>query len=383
MPEPAAGPSDPTEPNGPAGPGGPSGPVWILPVRGIGEVAAGDDVSTLLLAALTAAGERMLDGDVLVVSSKIISKAEGRQVEADGREQAIAGQTVRRVAARRTPHGLAQIVEAAAGPVMAAAGVDASNVAPGTVLLLPVDADASARALRARVAAVTGARVAVLVSDTAGRAWRNGQIDFALGAAGIAVTDDLRGSLDSHGQVLEVTVRAVADELAAAADLVKGKLTGVPVAIVRGTGAWVRDDDGPGAAALLRPAGDDWFRYGHAEAVTAALGLDPGAVEPSAVPPGPLEARLRRVLTLATSAPTPWADGAQPAFAVRVRDGTALLMPADWVTADQADRADRADWADLGALAQRISMAAWAEDLVAKIDLVDGGVRVSVRPCSG
>jgi coenzyme F420-0:L-glutamate ligase/coenzyme F420-1:gamma-L-glutamate ligase len=333
----------------------------IFGLQGIGEVRAGDDLAGLLIESLTAGGRRLLDDDILVVSSKVVSKAEGRVVAADTREAQITAETVRRVAARRTPRGLAQIVEAAAGPVMAAAGVDASNVAPGTVLLLPKDPDSSARALRARLRSLTGARVAVILSDTAGRAWRDGQTDFALGAAGVLVTDDLRGALDTHGQSLEVTVRALADELAAAADLVKGKLTAVPAALVRGCPAAVTDDDGPGAAVLLRTAREDWFRYGHVEAVTASLGIDPADAEPPTVPPGPVEDRLHRAVSLALHAPGPLTPGTDPAhFHTELSGHTATLTPAGTTAAD---------WVALGALAQRLTATTWAEDLTITLTL--------------
>lgn len=333
----------------------------VTPLTGLGEIGAGDDLAALLVQALA---EPLGDGDVLVVSSKVVSKAEGRTVAAAGRDDAISAETVRLVAARRTPHGLARIVEAAAGPVMAAAGVDASNVAPGTVLLLPVDPDASARALRARLTALTGARPGVILSDTAGRAWRDGQTDFALGAAGVVVTEDLRGTADTHGQVLEVTVRAVADELAAAADLVKGKLTGVPAAVIRGAGAWVLADDGPGAASLLRTAREDWFRHGHVEAVTASLGIDPAAVEPPPVPRAPVADRLRRAMDLALAAPSPFGS---PVAASVSLDGTTATVSGPGPL-------------ELGALAQRLTSSAWAEDLELAVALADGTLRVRALP---
>jgi coenzyme F420-0:L-glutamate ligase/coenzyme F420-1:gamma-L-glutamate ligase len=339
----------------------------LFGITGIGEVRAGDDLAALLVDALTDAGRPLLAGDVLVVSSKVVSKAEGRVVAADTRDAQIVAETVRPVAARRTPRGLAWIVESAAGPVMAAAGVDASNVAPGTVLLLPQNPDASARALRSRVRELTGLTVGVIVSDTAGRAWRAGQVDFALGAAGVAVTDDLRGSVDTHGQSLETTVRALADELAAAADLIKGKLTGLPAAVARGTGVTVTEEDGPGAATLLRPAREDWFRYGHVEAVTASLGGVVGVVEPPTVPAGTVEERFARVLSLGLLTPGPWiAD-----FLGRSRgaEGTATLVDAD---GSPRTAVSPADWAALGALAQRLTAAAWAEDLTLEIDLDEG-----------
>jgi coenzyme F420-0:L-glutamate ligase / coenzyme F420-1:gamma-L-glutamate ligase len=237
------------------------------------------------------------------------------------------------------------------------------------VLLLPKDPDASARALRARLRELTGARVGVILSDTAGRAWRDGQIDFALGAAGVAVTDDLRGAVDTHGQPLEVTVRAVADELAAAADLVKGKLLAVPAAVIRGADALVSHDDGPGAAVLLRPAREDWFRYGHVEAVTASLGLDPADVQPPTVPAGSLEDRFARALALALQSPTPWSlpDGStETEFIAEVSGMSAAITHPD------------ADGAALGAVAQRIAAAAWAEDVHLDLTLAASTLTITV-----
>jgi len=212
---------------------------------------------------------RLRDGDIVVVTSKVVSKAEGRAVAADDREQAITDQSVRVVATRAHAHGVTRIVENRLGLVMAAAGVDASNTPEGTVLLLPVDPDASARALRAAWQARFGVRLAVVVTDTSGRAWREGLTDIAIGAAGLRVLDDLRGSVDASGRPLTVTVTAVADEIAAAAELVKGKAAGRPVAVVRGAGHLVADDDGPGARALVRAAEQDMFRLGTAEAFEA------------------------------------------------------------------------------------------------------------------
>lgn len=234
--------------------------VWAL--EGIPEVVAGDDLAAMI-------GDRWDDpqhGDILVITSKVVSKAEGRQVAATGREQAITDETVRVVATREHPAGVTRIVENRLGLVMAAAGVDASNTPDGTVLLLPVDPDASAWAIAAALRERFGLRVGVVISDTLGRPWRLGQTDVAIGAAGIRVVDDLRGSVDAAGRPLEVTVTAVADELAAAADLVKGKAGGFPVAIVRGMSALVGDLDAPGARSLVRPAEQDMFRLGSDEA---------------------------------------------------------------------------------------------------------------------
>ena len=238
--------------------------VWAP--EGLGEVRPGDDLAALVGDLL--AGEALAEGDVVVVTSKIVSKAEGRVVAAADREQAITDETVRVVATRRRPgQPPLRIVENHLGLVMAAAGVDASNTPHGTVLLLPLDPDASARALRAALRDRFGLdRLGVVVTDTAGRAWRDGLVDVAIGAAGIVVAEDLRGGTDAHGRPLSVTVTAVADEVASASELVRGKTAGRPVAVVRGLGRYVGENDGPGARALVRPSADDLFREGSAEA---------------------------------------------------------------------------------------------------------------------
>ncbi len=243
--------------------------VFVL--EGIGEVTAGDDLAEVIVQAATDASGSvgLRDGDILAVTSKIVSKAEGRVVHAADREQAIAAETVRVVATKQHPGGITRIVENRQGLVMAAAGVDASNAPDGTVLLLPVDPDASARALRESVRARTGLRVGVLITDTAGRAWREGQTDIAIGAAGVAVLDDLRGTADSFGRRLDATIAAVGDEIAGAAELVKGKTSGNPVAVVRGLGHLVAEEfggDAAGARLLQRASEADMFRLGSAEA---------------------------------------------------------------------------------------------------------------------
>jgi coenzyme F420-0:L-glutamate ligase / coenzyme F420-1:gamma-L-glutamate ligase len=257
--------------------------VWA--VDGIPEVRAGDDLATLIGDAVVGEVEA---GDVLVVTSKIVSKAEGRQVAAADREQAITDETVRVVATRAHPGGVTRIVENRLGIVAAAAGVDASNVDDGTVLLLPIDPDASARALCAALRDRFGVAIGVIVSDTLGRAWRDGQTDVAIGAAGVAVLDDLRGGTDANGRPLTVTMAAVGDELAAAADLVKGKTSGRPVAVVRGADRYVTALGDPiderGARALVRPAANDMFRLGsdEAEAIGYARGWHDGRKEAQA-----------------------------------------------------------------------------------------------------
>jgi coenzyme F420-0:L-glutamate ligase/coenzyme F420-1:gamma-L-glutamate ligase len=237
--------------------------LTVLPVTGLGEICAGDDLAELTLRHFPA----LQSGDIVVVSSKIVSKAEGRTVQAPDREDAITAEMVRLVARRRET----RIVETRHGLVLAAAGVDASNVEPGTVLLLPEDPDASARALRAGIRDRLGVDVAVVITDSLGRPWRQGVVDVAIGVAGLDPAHDLRGGKDGYGNLLEVTVVAVADEIAAAAELVKTKLGGVPVVVVRGLDSWLTAADGPGARALIRPAADDMFSLGTAEAMRAAV----------------------------------------------------------------------------------------------------------------
>jgi coenzyme F420-0:L-glutamate ligase/coenzyme F420-1:gamma-L-glutamate ligase len=239
----------------------------LRPVRGLGEVSEGTDLAALL------DGVELHDGDVVVVTSKVVSKAEGR-VTAVTKEEAVASET-EHVVARRGPTTIARTRH---GLVLAAAGVDASNVTPGLLVLLPRDPDASARRLRAGLAGRRGVNLAVVVSDTAGRAWRTGQTDIAIGAAGLCVADDHAGRVDPYGNALAVTLPAVADEVAGAAELATGKLSQAPVTVVRGLAHLVlpAGQDGPGAAALVRPAHEDMFGLGAREAVTEAVRGGPG-----------------------------------------------------------------------------------------------------------
>lgn len=240
--------------------------VWG--VTGIPEVQAGDDLVAQIADAVLGMGAEhaLVDGDILVVTSKIVSKSEGRQVPAADREKAIADDTVRVVAERVHPGGVTRIVETRQGMIMAAAGLDMSNVPEGTALRLPEDPDRSARMLCAGLRERFGIGLGVIVTDTVGRPWRVGQTDLAIGAAGLQLTDDLRGANDANGRPLHVTVAVVADEIAGAADLVKGKTAGIPVAVVRGLGRLVEGLDAPGARTLVRTGDDDMFRFGSAEA---------------------------------------------------------------------------------------------------------------------
>jgi coenzyme F420-0:L-glutamate ligase/coenzyme F420-1:gamma-L-glutamate ligase len=231
---------------------------------GVPEVGAGDELADLLLPLV-----ELADGDIVVVTSKVVSKAEDRTVKGD-REEWVTAETVRLVARR----GSTRIVRNRLGLTMAAAGVDGSNVARGTVVLLPVDPDASAARLRTAIADRVGRNVGVIVTDTAGRAWREGQTDIAIGAAGIVVLESFAGRVDAHGNELAVTAPAVADEVASVAELAQGKLGRRPFAVVRGRADLVLPpgDDGPGAAALIRAEGADLFGYGAREAVIRAVG---------------------------------------------------------------------------------------------------------------
>jgi coenzyme F420-0:L-glutamate ligase len=243
--------------------------IEILPVLGIGELRPGDD----LAAVIAAQAPDLRDGDVVVVTSKVVSKVEGRLLVLDtadpdereaARFSAIEAETVRVVAERDT----LRIVETRHGLVLAAAGVDASNVARNELALLPVDPDASADLLRERLRELLGVELAVIISDSMGRPWRAGITDTAIGVAGITALTDPRGHTDNYGNVLSVTQVAIADELAAAGDLVKGKLAGIPVAVVRGMARDGKlDDDGLGSRALIRGSEEDLFRLGTAEAI--------------------------------------------------------------------------------------------------------------------
>lgn len=276
----------------------------ILPVTGLPEFRPGDDLAERI----AARAPWLEDGDILVVTSKIVAKAEGRIVPAptdpeqrDSARRRLVEQESVRVVARR---GRTLITENRLGIVQAASGVDGSNVERDELVLLPADPDGSAKGLRSALATRLGVNVAVVVTDTMGRAWRNGQTDVAIGSAGLRVLHDYSGTVDGQGNELQVTQVAVADELAAAADLVKGKLGGVPIAVVRGLAL---TDDGSTAADLVRAGTDDLFWLGTAEALqrgrseAVLMRRSVRAFADAAVDPE----RIRAATAVALTAPAP------------------------------------------------------------------------------
>jgi coenzyme F420-0:L-glutamate ligase/coenzyme F420-1:gamma-L-glutamate ligase len=237
--------------------------LTVLPLNGIGEVAPGADLGHVIAAVLAPAapqGPQLLAGDVLVVTQKVVSKAEGRLVELDHADPAAKAALVERESVRvLRRRGELIVSETRHGFVCANAGVDLSNVADGTAALLPDDPDLSARRIRASLGHALGVEVGVIVSDTFGRAWRRGVTDVAIGCAGVAAVVDLKGTRDAGGRELMATEVCVADEIAGAAELVMGKDRGIPVAIVRGVpSAWMRP--ATVRAEIVRPPDEDLFR---------------------------------------------------------------------------------------------------------------------------
>lgn len=299
--------------------------ITLSPLHGMPDIKPGDDLASLIAGCLAAQGDSLLPGDIMVVTSKIISKADGLYVATADRADLVLQESTAVVAERRTSTGMTRVVASVVGPVMAGAGIDASNAAsnaasdssgasPGAgpgetddqLLLLPRDPDASARRLHAGLTALLGhENFGVILSDTSGRPWRTGLTDFALGAAGIQLVDDLRGHADTGGRDLAVTVRNLADAVAAAADLVKGKVDRVPVAVVRGLSSMVVPVDlGEPVSILVRSGPADWFALGQAEAVRAALGVSAGSPESeeagiASVHPEPLIDRVERSVRVA------------------------------------------------------------------------------------
>ncbi|MGZ4206645.1 MAG: coenzyme F420-0:L-glutamate ligase [Actinomycetota bacterium] len=314
--------------------------IEIIPITGLPEIAEGDD-----LASLIAEHAEIRDGDVLVVAQKIVSKAEGRVVAIDAerpvaeRARIVAGETVRVVARR----GDTVIAQTAHGFVCANAGVDASNVPPGRLALLPADPDGSAEQLRARLREVASVQTGVVVSDTFGRPWRVGQTNVALGVAGIRSVRDHRGEKDSFGMELEATIIAVADEIAGAAELVMGKSDGIPVAIVRGLEGAAGDGT---ASDLIRPAAEDMFAAGGVEVLELRRSVRAFTEQPVR------EEIVARAVQAAATAPAPhgsrgarpwrfvWlrSSGARPEFLEAMKTAWRDDLARDGATADVITR---------------------------------------------
>jgi coenzyme F420-0:L-glutamate ligase/coenzyme F420-1:gamma-L-glutamate ligase len=233
--------------------------LTLIPIEGIGEIRPGDELAVAIAEAAAAQATPLVDGDCVVVTQKVVSKAEGRLValdpdDLDARRAIVEAESVRIVRRR----GDLIISETRHGFVCANAGVDLSNVEAGTAALLPVEPDRSAKHVRDALRARFGVDVAVIISDTFGRAWRQGLTDVAIGVSGIAAVVDLRDTPDALGRILHVTEVAVADEIAGAAELVMGKAAGIPAAIVRGVDeSWFREGS---YRELIRPAAEDLFR---------------------------------------------------------------------------------------------------------------------------
>lgn len=342
--------------------------LTLTPLVGMPEVRAGDDLAALITTALAASGLTLEDGDVLVVSSKIASKALGLTAPSTDRQAVIAAESDWVLAERTTGDRITRVVKARGGPVMAAAGVDASNTGGADhLLLLPHDPDGVCRELHTRLCRTSSlTRLGIVLSDTSGRPWRTGQTDFALGAFGIEVVNDLRGGVDADGRALEVTATAVADEVAAAGDLVKGKADAVPVAHVRGLGASVVEarPGMPGARDLVRTGPGDWFGLGRAEAVRAALGVEPGS-----------ELAVR--VGIASSEPEPLAVRVGRGVATAIHDlpGVGVDVGVGQVVVTGDDPVDR------GIAAARIVVALWGEWVDAHLtDRTPTSVTIVVAP---
>jgi coenzyme F420-0:L-glutamate ligase/coenzyme F420-1:gamma-L-glutamate ligase len=274
--------------------------VEILPVRGIPEIGPGDDLAAILAQALAGQGLLLQDGDVVVFTQKVVSKAEGRVVpeDPDGKAAWVARET-RRVVARR---GDLVIAETRHGLVCANAGVDASNVAEGYLTLLPEDPDGSAELIRAALGSSSGAAIGVVITDTFGRPWREGLVNVAIGCAGLPAIVDLRGTKDAVGRVLEATVEALADEVAAASGLVMGKAEGVPAAVIRG----LHPEGAPlPASSLVRPVEEDMFRESPLQALLGpaeATAFSPRQVAPEVI----RESLLAAGAALGSNDEQPW-----------------------------------------------------------------------------
>ncbi|GAA2007997.1 coenzyme F420-0:L-glutamate ligase [Brevibacterium samyangense] len=351
-----------------------TGLLTAIAVTGIPRITPGTDLVREIAFAIDRDRLALKPGDVLVIASKIVAKAEGALAEAPDRAAfealvdahsrgTVAARTYGRAGSRLTT----KVVRTAAGTVQAAAGLDRSN-AGGRVILHPADPDASAAALRQGLEDYFRTSLAVLLTDTSSRPWRQGVSDLVIGASGFRVLDSRRGEPDDEGRTQSVTVRGIADEVAAAADLVKGSAEGLPVAVVRGVAEFV-DASAAGARTLSRPVEEDWFRWGHVEAIHRGLGAS-GEVRPA--PHGDagddLLTRVERVLHVVRAG-----DGRTPGqdhWRLRIEGSGAriTLSPTAVPGASTAGGHPLVEAAvGLGALVDRIHTALFAEDLRASV----------------
>ncbi|MCS6711026.1 coenzyme F420-0:L-glutamate ligase [Brachybacterium sp. EF45031] len=351
-------PSVPRHQDGPSSPATDGG-LHVIPVTRLPEVSSGMDLGTALVAALHE-GVGLHDGDVVCVSTKIVSKARGLVVDPAQKDAALRRATTRLVARRRHGSVITSVVETVSGPVMAAAGIDASN-SPNGLLTLPEDPDAEAATLRQALEEAFGVRVGVVLTDTVSRIWRFGASDIALGASGLAALQDLRGTDDTRGRRMIVTVRALADECAAAADLVKGKTAGVPAAVLRGLPGEVVHGPEVSGRELNRVGPDDWFRRPSLESVWHALGI-PLEEEPVAqMDPEADEVRLTRALDVASR-------GVADARLERVEctpTGESILLRIVPVASGAAG------WVAAGALRERVLSALRAEEFTGPLPPIE------------
>lgn len=333
------------------------------------DIRPGSDLAAILVTSLRRNRIDLKDGDILVIASKVVSKAAGRLASVADRtefEELVARSSTHLVAERSYASGTTvQVVRTRAGTVQAAAGLDQSN-SGGDVVLHPLDADRSADELRSRVEEAFAVRIGVVVSDTTSRPWRVGVGDIALGLSGFSGLDDQRGLPDDDGRLQSVTVRAVADEIAAAADLVKGAARGLPMALVRGAGGYL-DNGGDGASALCRDRAEDWFRYGHLEAIQRGLGVETVPGRPAAGDGGDdILERVSRAVRVVRGgiSRTP----GHAAWRMRIEgSGSRIVMsPSDSPAVTQADGPPILEaMVGLGSLVERMHTALFAEDLSA------------------
>lgn len=350
--------------------------VYAPPVEE--DIEPGSDLAAILINALRRNRIDLKDGDILVIASKVVSKSEGRLRTVADRtefEELVETSSTHLVAERSYGSGTTvQVVRTRAGTVQAAAGLDQSN-SGGAVVLHPHDSDHSADVLRGRVEDSFDVRIGVVISDTSSRPWRIGVGDIALGLSGFSGLDDQRGRPDDDGRVQSVTVRAIADEIASAADLVKGSSRGLPMALVRGAGGYLDNGRG-GARVLSRELADDWFRYGHVEAVQRGLGV---ADLPGRAPAGDngddILERVSRAIRVVRAGQSR-APG-HGAWRMRIEgSGSRItLSPSDSPAMAQSGGPPLLEaMVGLGSLIERLHTALFAEDLSATTDYqwVDG-----------